>query len=199
MNEEVRFGRLTVGSYKGSPDFHTCKCDCGHTVVRKLSSLKFEVKQGFQPDCGCMSLNKRNVASSLIGKKFGMLTALKFKASPDYFVFECDCGKAITTKYSRLVSMLKKDKTPNCGCEGKVRVRKKRIVLHVGDEVPESPCERLTGCPNFKRCKTELLACEDFYNYVIGTDFGYGGNPSEAIFNLIFKGFKRPIDSLAEA
>lgn len=93
--------------------FWNCKCDCGRTKVMRAFSLK----QGKNPNCGCLGI----VHEDLTNKQFGNLLVLKpdFKKSMQarqnnlnytYWICQCKCGEivSVTTAY------LTTTKNPHC-------------------------------------------------------------------------------------
>lgn len=92
-------------------------CDCGKKKVLRTTS----VVCGDVKSCGCTKYRKGLDNPKLIdisGKKFGMLTALKFYSPSKYgskWLFECDCGNTIV----RYASDVKKKHKHSCGCVSK--------------------------------------------------------------------------------
>lgn len=93
------------------------KCDCG--VLRKVRVGS--VVSGLTKSCGCIVKSPRE--KKTIGKKFGMLTAIKpvdsytGKNGKSYqnrvkWLFDCECG----TQFIGVLSFIKKQKMASCGC-----------------------------------------------------------------------------------
>lgn len=193
------YGRLTVVSYKGSPDFYNCVCSCGNTTVGKISIMDREFANGGIPSCGCSKIDLRR--AELIGTKWGMLTVQKYVGGADVYVYECECGTILTKEHKRIREGIKKRHVPNCGCITKKQAKKTRtkkqakktrsgegvtrINIPLDGVTEPPPCEKLGGCPHFKACIKEQMACEDFVAYLSGLPHGTGGNPSKELFKKI--------------
>lgn len=123
----VRFGRLVVIEYEGmkctGSQSHKrphllCKCDCGNEISVSFTDLD----SGHVQSCGCMRSeniknrweNYRN-ENSIIGKTFGMLTAIEYLGVKDehsYYKFQCLCGNQIEEYGFRVTS----GHVSSCGC-----------------------------------------------------------------------------------
>lgn len=67
----------------------------------------------------------------------------------------------------------------------------KNLVLAVREMRP-APCDRFGGCEHRRTCAREEMACEQFHNYVMGSNGGTRGRapqqiPSADIFNKVLK------------
>lgn len=74
-----KFGRLTVIEFDHRNDGHDywlCECDCGNKKVVRRTSLM----SGNTSSCGCL----KHKHESLIGRRFGRLTVLKYDHSNVY-------------------------------------------------------------------------------------------------------------------
>lgn len=75
-----RFGRLTVVEYCGISIIFSkrqrmwkCKCDCGKTIYTTTGRLNYGLKS-----CGCLSLEKRVLASKIACTKHGMTDSKEY-------------------------------------------------------------------------------------------------------------------------
>ena len=156
--------QLTPGPASKS-DF-LCRCDCGNEVVKSYHALQSGVKS-----CGCISKSKQ---ADLTGKKFGILTILKYIPPKDIekevpleqrwknsyggwlgmWKCRCECGNTFYATTQRLL----KGQATSCGCEKKREdLSGKRFGrLVVLEEVP-------SGNPfykRFKRTKSGYWKCQ---------------------------------------
>lgn len=108
-----RFGRLTVIRRQGYKEYKDkrrvnwiCQCDCGNVTEATTQDLK----GGNKRSCGCL---KR---MDIIGKKFGMLTVVKYlgmdEGGQSLWLCKCDCGNERICQRQYLV----KSNNPSCGC-----------------------------------------------------------------------------------
>lgn len=107
----IKFTNLTVlKEIKSDPvlgRMYECKCDCGNIIAASGTHLRWNQKKS----CGCRT------NSSLVGKKFGHLTALE-KTNKRYYGYvvwkcKCDCGN-IT--YVPMHNLTYNKNTISCGC-----------------------------------------------------------------------------------
>jgi len=106
----IKFNNLTAIRYienrgKNSKAYWLFKCVCGKEVVLRCSA----VKTGVTKSCGCS--RRKDIA----GKKFNMLTAIKFshrKNKNTYWLFKCVCGNIKKIDYGSV----KNGSTKSCGC-----------------------------------------------------------------------------------
>jgi hypothetical protein len=108
-----KFNRLNVVEYHGTikgKAMWKCKCICGNESVVASGNLK----NGNVKSCGC--LIKDATYEDLSGRKFGMLTAIKFvgynKSRNSIWECFCECGNI----KQALSQNLKRGKTKSCGC-----------------------------------------------------------------------------------
>lgn len=115
VNVGDRFGKLTVVENVFHTDKHghnkpycRCICDCG--TKRDIS--KYSLLKGRSKSCGCMQ------SSDVIGKRFGMLTAVQWennspgRGKHKTVLCKCECGNSVIVRASDLRSGAKTD----CGC-----------------------------------------------------------------------------------
>jgi len=121
--KDKTFGRLTVleraGSY-GNNAVWLCECKCGN--LKKIVGQN--LMRGCTKSCGCLAKELSSVRNSrprdITGKKFGMLTAVKFirKVGVSHiWLFECNCGSV--KEMRKRVVVAPSSKTRSCGCYGK--------------------------------------------------------------------------------
>lgn len=109
------FNKLTaikwVGKDKYNSFLYEFKCSCGNTKILPANRVKF----GTTKSCGCLA-SKPDL--SVIGKKFGMLTAIRFagrnkdKRNNAMYEFQCDCGNKKVLRGSHVTG----EGTRSCGC-----------------------------------------------------------------------------------
>ena len=127
-----KFGKLTVlyrdtEAEKLKKDRHAmwkCQCDCGNltTVVGK------DLRAGKTQSCGCLQKERASQSngSSLLGKRFGMLTVIEQASSKNhrtYWKCKCDCGNEIIACARELSC----GDTNSCGClysKGEAQIEK---------------------------------------------------------------------------
>lgn len=108
-----RYGKLGVVKYIGKTEsghMYTCKCDCGKVIEKVRGNLI----NGSVKSCGC--LRNRTDFNDIIGKKFGMLTAVKYlgKIGNTYrYICKCDCGRQKEASRPNLLSGCVR----HCGCQ----------------------------------------------------------------------------------
>ena len=108
-----RYGMVTVNE-RGPNDKNGkaqwyCTCDCGKRFLARGSDLR----RNKILTCGCTSYNK---GQTLIGKRFGQLTVIKFLGTNYYGKHQyeclCDCGNTTIV----VEAHLKNGNTRSCGC-----------------------------------------------------------------------------------
>ena len=110
-----RFGKLTVMEYvqdaASKEDNWRCKCDCGNWITATTK----ELTSNLISSCGCEKRTALSDDNDLIGRRFGMLTALE-KIIDDtgrtWYKCQCDCGNI---KMARAID-LRAGRTKSCGC-----------------------------------------------------------------------------------
>lgn len=116
-----RFGSLTVvkrsetaASGHGHDATWVCACDCGETVEKTSSSLRY----GKHPSCGCYQsfLTSKRCLDNLAGKRFGRLVVISRETPVGIkhtkWLCKCDCGNTTVVE----ASSLKSGDTRSCGC-----------------------------------------------------------------------------------
>ena len=108
----MKFGNLVVIRKAQSDNYSrprwVCRCICGTETIVRGESLR----SGNTKSCGCM----QHPILDLVGKKFGLLTALKRVGNSKYhgvtWFCKCDCGD------TKIVpsSLLRNGSTKSCGC-----------------------------------------------------------------------------------
>ena len=152
------FGRLTVIDLAPKDSTlvnrclrYVCICDCGTELTVNGSSLR----SGHTTSCGCArkGANVKNIS----GKKFGLLTAVKYTGTNTddrraIWLCRCECGKEIETNSHLLLS----GHITSCGCKkeslGEVRV------AEVLDELEYNYCKEY----RFSDCRLEKPLPFDF-------------------------------------
>lgn len=121
-----KWGRLTVLEKVPSPSpnrtnaYYRCKCDCGNETI----VLGKFLRNGHTKSCGCY---RKEVLTdtSMIGKKFGMLTVLgidhitKSRGTTGCRKFvrcKCDCGNETIVRYDLLANRQPGKAIISCGC-----------------------------------------------------------------------------------
>lgn len=124
------FGHLTVveESSKRSGGHVTwlCKCSCGNPELVCIDGN--HLRSGHTKSCGCLQKEKasemmkkiqplgvKSQEKDLTGKKFGLLTVIKFihiKNQKRYWLCQCDCGNEKIVSTNDLTS----HHTNSCGC-----------------------------------------------------------------------------------
>ena len=109
------FDKLTalkfVGSDKNNNYLYEFKCSCGNIVVLPAS----RVRAGTTKSCGCLVSDPD---LSIIGKKFNMLTALRFVGRNNnsrnnaMYEFQCECGNKKIIRGTHVT----RGGTKSCGC-----------------------------------------------------------------------------------
>ena len=112
-----RFGKLEVVQFDGykrnkyhNVAYWICKCDCGNTK----SIRAIQLTSGGTNSCGCSWFDGKE-KQQIIGKKFGMLTAIKMverRKHHLYYLFKCDCGNEKIISKESVVE----GRTKSCGC-----------------------------------------------------------------------------------
>lgn len=115
-----KFGMLEVKEsiFKNGKSYCYCKCDCGNAkLIRKDS-----IVSGRQKSCGCLSKNTQYKSEDITGKKYGMITPLKYlygKGIEEVWLCKCDCGNEIELIKKSIYS----SKGTSCGCIAKEQKR----------------------------------------------------------------------------
>jgi len=113
-----KFARLLVielsYTHKKNGKYWKCLCNCGNFTTVSSHNLK----QGSVLSCGCLNKERRkewatnhNLSANLSGKKFGMLTVLKYFDKTKWECV-CDCGNVVAVGRYDLIN----GKTKSCGC-----------------------------------------------------------------------------------
>jgi hypothetical protein len=102
-------GKLTVIGPAKDRRFWRCRCECGETTVVAGTKLR----NGYTRSCGCLRgvPQALGAGTSLVGRKFGRLTAEKFEGNRRW-ACRCECGKRIVTNGPALTRGM----TQSCGC-----------------------------------------------------------------------------------
>lgn len=121
------FGRLTVlsrdGVSKEGKAMWRCRCDCG-TVSTHNGKL---IRDGTTNSCGCLVHERSSKFVDLVGKRFGILTVLKYvdnntsNRRVSRFLVRCDCG----VEKIVIATVIKKSKS--CGCLTNELIRKEHM------------------------------------------------------------------------
>ena len=107
-----RYGKLEVLKYIGKAErehMYICKCDCGKVIEKTRGNLI----NGSVKSCGC--LRNRTDFNDIIGKKFGMLTVVKYLGKIGQYhryICKCDCGGQKEISRSNWLSR----SVSHCGC-----------------------------------------------------------------------------------
>jgi hypothetical protein len=122
-----RFGKLVVLKYdhyeynrRNRRHMYLCKCDCGNEAVIE----RYQLTSGKRVSCGCARVLQDY--NDIVGKKYGMLTVLKYDHSErdkdnhlrHIYLCKCDCGNKVLV--SRYELNNKKNGRTSCGCAGKI-------------------------------------------------------------------------------
>lgn len=110
-----KFGKLTALRYNKDTKKWVCQCDCGN--FREVS--KTDLKYQKATSCGC--LGKGKPREDLTGRKFNMLTAIRYNEKTKKWLCRCDCGKRKEVD----TYLLKAGSTKSCGCLRKRRAKVK--------------------------------------------------------------------------
>lgn len=97
--------------------------------------------------------------ASMIGKKLGRLTILKYHHSPSFWLFRCDCG---TEKVIRLAHV-NSGKTKSCGCYNKDIARSTK--LSHGETNANLTLEYKAWSGMLRRCRAR--SGKDYKNYML--------------------------------
>ena len=154
-----RFGKLTVIKDSGNRSANgsviwECKCDCGNITYCESSNLK----RGHKQSCGCNKLDYINsLKNNIIGKKFGLLTAIKELDRSQYdrrtYTCECDCGNICIVDGSSLTT----GHTTSCGCMGRSKGE------YIIQEILQNHNISFINQYRFDDCKHERRLPFDFY------------------------------------
>ena len=114
-----KFNKLTV-LYRvetGKSGTHwLCQCDCGNQTIVSMAHLTLN----HTTSCGCQKHLKQ--LEDLTGKKFGMLTALKYDRvegkGHTYWICQCECGTIKSIRKDGLIN----GSVVSCGCYGHKKV-----------------------------------------------------------------------------
>ena len=123
--EGKKFGKLTVQSFAYVKDMHTyfnCICECGKNCIVRGKSLV----SGNTTSCGCINHGKGQLRKNLKGRKFGCLTAEKYKGvinNHSIWTCKCECGNIVDVNISALMS----GSTKSCGCKQYLKTDTKEL------------------------------------------------------------------------
>ena len=114
-----KFNKLTV-LYRvetGKSGTHwLCQCDCGNQTIVSVANLT----SNHTTSCGCQKHFKQ--LEDLTGKKFGMLTVLKYDRvegkGHTYWICQCECGTIKSIRKDGLIN----GTVVSCGCYGHKKV-----------------------------------------------------------------------------
>jgi hypothetical protein len=117
------YGKLTaikLHHREGYVSFWECRCECGSTLVTRITSLR----NGNTQSCGCLAkhLAREKRLASLTGQIFGSLTVVgegpvqvpRKNKSGHYLKWECLCTCGNVTYVN--TSVLRAGLTKSCGC-----------------------------------------------------------------------------------
>lgn len=103
MNMELKFGLLTAlcptAERRNNHVVWEFRCDCGNTVYRALTSVKYSANKGITPNCGCVGkarIAERERRDAERWEKKERIAAEKMKRDAevqaifDYFSSLCD-------------------------------------------------------------------------------------------------------------
>lgn len=119
-----RFGEWIAVRYLGNHMWE-CKCSCGN--IRTVTS--YDLTHSKSTNCG------HNKIHSLLGKKFGKLTPIKYKGNYTW-ESKCDCGNAKNVLAGNLIS----GETKSCGClyAERKEYMKEQIIKEVNKFIKEN-------------------------------------------------------------
>lgn len=117
-----QFGELIAIEYLGNSKWK-CKCSCGKEhIVHRQYLLNGEIKS-----CGHLKQEQYEcIRSSMIGRKFGHLTILRYLGDKKY---ECQCDCENKTIVSVFKHNLESGSTYSCGCVGNGRALDNEYML----------------------------------------------------------------------
>ena len=194
-----RYSKLVVEEIleiNGENTICKCQCDCGN---KKLTKLRY-LRGGTTTSCGCAVSNRAYDTTSLLGKRFGRLVAIKYdhidKNGKGHWLCQCDCGNIVVVAKGHLVTgstkscgCLRKDLAPDRGKQQMKRVLTKYGTFNLSSDIVESYYKMISRCydpknPSYTRYHDNNITVDSYW-YDINRTTIYKRRDIEGIANFI--------------